>query len=203
MDQNTNSYIGKIFNRLTIKSIERRPNNKGHAVIWAICICSCGNDKSVTLSNLKQGQTKSCGCLKKETSGDRIFKMNVAKEVDGTFRDPKLGSAIRIYRDHHYNDGDLSFEEFLTLSQQECFYCGSPPSISYNTHKYNKYSSQKRIDEGNFIYNGLDRVNNTVKHNKSNLVTCCWDCNRAKLKRSKEEFLNWICKIYNHHYGIK
>jgi hypothetical protein len=31
-----------------------------------ICQCSCGNIKSVQGSNLKNGGTKSCGCLQKE-----------------------------------------------------------------------------------------------------------------------------------------
>lgn len=198
MKSDAESYIGKIFNRLTVHSLERLPNNKGHAVIWTVCICSCGKEKRVTLSNLKQGQTKSCGCLKNETSSMRIASMNATKEVDGTFREPRLGSAIRVYRDHHYNDGDLSFEDFLELSQKECYYCGELPSQIYNTHIYNKYSSKKRIEQGNFIYNGLDRIDNTINHNKSNLVPCCWDCNKAKSKKSKEEFLNWICKVYNY-----
>ena len=191
--------IGKSFTRLTVESVDYiRKNNTNIAT--AKCNCTCGKQVNIAVYNLKNGTTKSCGCLRDETSGSRIANMNAAKEMDGTFRDPKSGSAIRVYRDHHYNDGDLSFEEFLKLSQQECFYCGTPPSQVYNTHIYNKYSSKERVEQGNFIYNGLDRVDNTINHIKSNLVPCCWDCNRAKLKRTKEDFLNWICKVYNYNF---
>lgn len=197
MKRTAQDCIGQSFDRLTVISVEWIKKNKT-TVAWASCLCSCGNTISVRVYNLKNGTTKSCGCLRDETSGMRIAAMNAAKNIDGTFREPRLGSAIRVYRDHHYNDGDISFEEFLELSQQDCFYCGEPPSNCLNTHKRNKYSSVLRIEQGDFIYSGLDRLDSKLPHNKNNVVPCCWDCNRAKLKKSKEEFLMWVNKVYLH-----
>jgi len=55
---------GQRFNRLVaIKRIES-PNNK-HGAIWE-CVCDCGNKVVVASGNLKNGNTKSCGCLLKE-----------------------------------------------------------------------------------------------------------------------------------------
>lgn len=55
---------GKRFGRLTaIKPTYIRDING--SVVWK-CKCDCGNIKFVTLPNLKNGSTKSCGCLKKE-----------------------------------------------------------------------------------------------------------------------------------------
>ena len=59
--------LGKTFNRLTvIGSAEGKAY--GHAV-W-LCSCECGNPDPVVVvgNNLRQGRTKSCGCLLREHS---------------------------------------------------------------------------------------------------------------------------------------
>lgn len=55
--------IGQTFHRLTV--IDFDTASKPGRRKW-ICQCSCGNIKSVQGSNLKNGGTKSCGCLQKE-----------------------------------------------------------------------------------------------------------------------------------------
>ena len=62
---------GKKFGNLTVIS---RAKNKGKLVAWN-CICDCGNSVVVTGNNLKNGHTKSCGCLKKITA-KQIGKQN-------------------------------------------------------------------------------------------------------------------------------
>lgn len=42
-------------------------------IIW-ICQCDCGNTIEVSTSNLKNGNTKSCGCLKKERQSKVMVK---------------------------------------------------------------------------------------------------------------------------------
>ena len=51
-----NNLIGKQFGKLTV--IEYDGNSS-----W-LCECECGNKTTVTTSNLKNGKTKSCGCLR-------------------------------------------------------------------------------------------------------------------------------------------
>lgn len=60
---------GKKFGRLTV--LERSNNQKGKDVVWK-CRCDCGNYTEVTAGHLKDGHTKSCGCLPKEKSFERI-----------------------------------------------------------------------------------------------------------------------------------
>ena len=56
--------IGRRFGRLTV--VSEYGINKHGASMW-ICKCDCGNTtKPVNGSSLKQGKTKSCGCLWKE-----------------------------------------------------------------------------------------------------------------------------------------
>lgn len=54
-------YDGKKFGRLTVIKTVR--GKKGY---WCECQCDCGNIVMVNQSNLGSGNTKSCGCLKKE-----------------------------------------------------------------------------------------------------------------------------------------
>lgn len=54
--------IGMKFGRLAVlKEIEKNKNLRTFE-----CICECGNKKIVFKKYLKNGETKSCGCLKKE-----------------------------------------------------------------------------------------------------------------------------------------
>lgn len=57
-------YINKVFGRLTV--LERDLSSKDRTKY--ICLCECGNKISVLSTNLLDGSTKSCGCLKEEKS---------------------------------------------------------------------------------------------------------------------------------------
>ena len=55
---------GKRFERLIVLERDKSVNsNKG--AYW-LCKCDCGNIKSISSKSLRQGLTKSCGCLNKE-----------------------------------------------------------------------------------------------------------------------------------------
>lgn len=55
--------IGKEFGRLVV--VKRMDNDKWGNLRW-LCKCNCGKEKNIHGSNLKSGDTKSCGCLYKE-----------------------------------------------------------------------------------------------------------------------------------------
>lgn len=62
--------VGQRFGRLTV--IKRAENSSSGHPKWE-CQCECGNIVVALGSNLKKGVTKSCGCLHKEVSTDRIL----------------------------------------------------------------------------------------------------------------------------------
>ena len=78
-------------------------------------------------------------------------------------------------------------EDFELLTQEDCFYCGRKPESISRGHEY-----------GEYIYNGIDRIDNKKGYNVKNCVTCCSICNRMKMNLEKEEFLLQIKKIYKH-----
>jgi len=58
--------IGDKFNKLTIiQENPRRITNQGKKRM-VICECECGTIKEYTLSKVRTGRTKSCGCISKE-----------------------------------------------------------------------------------------------------------------------------------------
>lgn len=67
----------QIFGRL--KVIEPAPN-KGKRTQWK-CVCNCGNEVYVLTECLKNGNTKSCGCLHAETA--RKNGLKVLKNLNG------------------------------------------------------------------------------------------------------------------------
>lgn len=78
---------GQKFGRLTvIKMVENVKTKNGKSKGQCLCECECGNIIKVPSSTLKSGNTKSCGCLKKEKiqqfenlTGKRFGKLNVVK----------------------------------------------------------------------------------------------------------------------------
>lgn len=57
--------------RLTVVSIGGKSNNVKK--YW-LCDCECGASVQVRQDHLRSGKIKSCGCLNKQTTGDRNFK---------------------------------------------------------------------------------------------------------------------------------
>lgn len=60
--------IGKRFGRLMVESLP--PHKRGKRL--GECKCDCGKMTTVRLSDLRSGNTKSCGCLHKQAAHDRL-----------------------------------------------------------------------------------------------------------------------------------
>lgn len=73
---------GKRYNRLlAIKYVGYSPTS--HQSIWEF-ICDCGKKINLTVGNVKNNHTKSCGCLNKEMSSKRleIHGMRLSQEYN-------------------------------------------------------------------------------------------------------------------------
>jgi hypothetical protein len=69
---------GKRFGRLTVIALIEKASRKGKRTEYQ-CRCDCGNIKSITGSSLTTGNTKSCGCMKKERFHNLITKHGLSK----------------------------------------------------------------------------------------------------------------------------
>ena len=64
---------GQSFGRLTVLErvedmVSLHPGSDEKRFVRWRCLCDCGNVVDVLGLNLRQGQTRSCGCLRRETS---------------------------------------------------------------------------------------------------------------------------------------
>ena len=153
--------------------------------MWEVrCDCPTATVKVVKASKVKYGKTVSCGCY--AASGERTREF------------PLIIASARVVWQKNYRKGDITFDDFMRLSQLDCHYCGAKPGNTFHEGRTRDKVRQK-IEGGSFTYNGLDRVDNTIReHTLANVVPCCYPCNIAKRKRSTEEFLSHIERIYLH-----
>lgn len=107
---------GKKYNMLTV--IEREGTGNGGDVRW-LCVCDCGKQTVVLANNLKRGEVKSCGCLKKispstthNKSKTRLYTIWIniktrCKNEKNKFYPQYGGRGIKIC-----NEWDLDFMKF-------------------------------------------------------------------------------------------
>lgn len=89
-----NNLLGQKFGKLSVVSEAGR--TKDRRILWA-CVCECGKEVTVPGRDLKNGHTKSCGCLQKEIlsnirkkHGDRDARLyTVWKEMKKRCENPK------------------------------------------------------------------------------------------------------------------
>jgi hypothetical protein len=174
--------IGQKFGRLTV--LEKANSIKGDTA-WK-CKCDCGNIKITKTEYLRNGDCKSCGCITKE----RCVVMS--KSLTRRKYSPLEATARFIWNKRY---SEMDFEDFYNLSQQNCYYCGEPPSNITESSRTRSLKDEK--ESGIFIYNGLDRVDNNKVHTKENCVPCCKYCNYAKSDLTLKEFKEWVIAAYN------
>lgn len=171
---------GQTFGRLTV--LRRAEYRKSDRIRW-LCICNCPDKKLVSIAGneLKNGDTKSCGCYNIE----RIKATHSHKFGEASFN--KIFYHYKRNAKVSKREFKLTKEEFRKLIKQNCFYCnGEPNSVSDNK------------GNGVFVYNGIDRIDNTHGYFLENVVTCCGMCNRMKWAYSSEDFKQQIINIYNY-----
>lgn len=160
-----------------IKEVEpRKYGNKLYK--FALFQCKCGNTIETSIKAVKCLQTLSCGCLRKNNA----FKL---PEGESSFN--VLFYTYQKNAEQRKIAFNLEKDFFKLLTKQNCKYCGIKPSTTFKKPNFNGY----------YIYNGVDRIDNSIGYIKENVVTCCETCNRAKLAMPLDDFLNWIKKVYN------
>jgi hypothetical protein len=200
-------FIGLKFNKLQILEVIRTEEVTNGGV-KVKCLCDCGKETIKSLASIKAGRTQSCGCFRAANAIKQLEKANEKNPliIKSKSNDPRILAANTVYKKTYSGNtlDNLSFDIFLELSQKNCYYCGAMPSNLCKPYaiKNSRYSKERQ-EKTSFLYNGLDRIDNNLGHSADNVVPCCLSCNKAKLARSKDDFLNWIEKVYNLHLKNK
>ena len=181
----THQLTGQKFERLRV--IKKVGSSKTNSHLIWLCECDCGNTTSVRSDQLVLGRTRSCGCLGKETAKKNVTKCRLPEgeaAFNQLFRNMKRNAKRRGYV------WELTKKEVRRLTKQDCFYCGREPSQISSAPTYN----------GSYVYNGIDRFDSDLGYVCTNVVPCCWDCNKRKGTRNGNELLAWIKTVYEHVY---
>ena len=170
--------VGTRFGKLVVVSLDSyKQKGKKQRISFWYCKCDCGGEKVVCLQNLRRGHTKSCGCYKPYKK-----PLGYASETS------LINSYIR-----QATKRNLTFEltrsEAHKLFTSNCYYCNIEPKQIHNPRSRNN---------GVFIYNGIDRIDNNKGYVIDNVVSCCGMCNISKHNRTYEFYLNWIKQSYEH-----
>jgi hypothetical protein len=140
--------------------------------------CECGGEWTGPFDSLRKGNTASCGCMRRGPVPDKDRQQSAMRRV------------LRNYKRHAKRRGLrwlLTEERFAQLAVSNCSYCGAPPTMV-----------AREKAGGLFIYNGIDRLDNTRGYLPDNVVPACNTCNLAKQGLSRSEFLAHVAKIYNY-----
>ena len=176
------SLIGRQFGKLTVVGQAEKGRLVGAKNLktrfWK-CQCECGRLTETSTTSLVRSGTRSCGCIKfgpKGQNGRRRLYTSYKRQAK------KRGYEFT-----------LTSEEFHHLTSQICRYCGAEPSSVSIAH-YNR--SEASIDNEKYVYNGLDRKDNSKGYQLDNVVPCCKWCNIAKRERSYDDYIAWIKRSY-------
>lgn len=174
-DWETKNELGSRYGMLTVIA-KSDTLTYGNRITW-VCKCDCGNTHVVDGVRLRNGAVCSCGCdlIKPHClpPGEANFNALYARCIAGAKR-----------RNLTFN---ISQDDFRRLSQEKCFYCGCKPA-----------QIVKSKGNGEFIYNGLDRVDNSCGYTLDNVVPCCKRCNYAKSNLDCNQFYAWVRRINNY-----
>lgn len=167
--------IGEKYGRLTVVRLSHRD---GRHRKWWDCVCDCGGSATLHTGNLRSGNTKSCGCLIKDSAALRRIP-NAHSEIT---------AVILSYKRHAMARGlewQLSRNDASGLMRMPCHYCGGAPS--------NVMVTKNTVTP--FKYSGIDRVDNKAGYIIGNVVPACKICNIAKRDLTLVEFAEWARRL--------
>jgi hypothetical protein len=180
--------IGQRFDRLIVVAIAGR--NKWNKLLWW-CECDCGEYLIVVGDNLKNRDTKSCGCLKRELAGKHVFKHGQSNT-----KIYKVWANI-INRCHNYSH--IGFNDYggrgITICKRwlkfENFIADMGPKPTPK-HAINRINNNANYEPNNCEWI-LPKINNRNKRKYKNNTT---GCNGVCWNKINKTYMAQINKIY-------
>jgi hypothetical protein len=185
---NFKDLTGKVFERLTVEAGE-----KGRGPVRWVCRCTCGKVLTIFSANLLRGNTKSCGCLAKELFLKRARGSTKSRAGKGEAGLNRLYSRLVADAEKHHRKFELSLDQVKKITACNCVYCGVEPK--QGSYCKSKKLSKEALENSKYIYNGIDRVNNSKGYEIGNCVPCCGSCNKSKTNKTLFNWFSSLAKI--------
>lgn len=155
--------IGKKYGRLEIIKIIRQ-KNKNINSHYAICKCDCGNIKNTQLNYLKNGNVKSCGCLKNKIRGSIKNISNIAFSKTYEYR------TFLAIKDRCNNTKNPGYENYggrgieCRFKNFDDFFneVGEKPSAK---HSIDRINNDSHYEKGNVRWATINEQNNNTRSN--------------------------------------
>jgi hypothetical protein len=172
----------------TYNGIDRVDNDKGYVIGNVVSCCKTCNfsKRSMGFDEFKTW-VKAISENKEE---NKVINYINYETMVGKSEKASINSWCSEYRRGAKRRGldfNLSRDLFTSLTKSNCYYCNSEPKIIHS-----KDRSSKRPE---YYYNGIDRKDNKIGYEESNLVPCCTNCNLGKGSRDELEFISWAKKV--------
>ena len=140
---------GQRFGRLIV--IKKDGKDKNGNVKWT-CKCDCGNTtQPIRSSSLRNGSTKSCGCLNKEKSSENMKKLRAEWEQKEEYKLMQKEANIKRWQDEEYREAHSG----------------------KNSTSYNHDLTEEEREQGRSI-EGYNEWRNEVKEKANFTCDCCY-----------------------------
>ena len=158
--------------------------------VW-LCQCKCGNQTNVRISKLKNGYTRSCGCIRvlpAIKSGPENRDWEGHGEISKSFYSRMKRTAA--LRELEFKI-DMKYLWKLFLKQnRSCVYTGQKLIMPINVRQLR--------GENNEDVASLDRISNDRGYVKGNVQWVCKRINYMKHTMAHDYFIHWIKLVHKH-----
>lgn len=191
---------GQRFGKLVV--VQESPQQTSSGETRWECLCDCGKVSLPVAGRLAKGLINSCGCLKHgQEARQRASATSMRPDAAWT-------QVLNQYRQNAKHRGlvfPFSLSELKAYCSKDCVYCGAAPSecrtyftAALRLREKQGIKTTTDLSHRIIFMNGVDRVDSSKDYSHENCVSCCADCNMAKLERTTAEFTKWVAKVYHH-----
>jgi len=141
--------IGRTFNQLTVI---KEAEIKNQASYW-VCQCTCGDICIVKGTNLMSGNTKSCGCLQKESAKQSMINLqkNKGSYIYSDHTDEENFSHFKQLDDPYRDSRWRKLRKLFLQINNKCAKCGTTQNLHIHHIKLAKDFPEYFYDCKNFI----------------------------------------------------
>lgn len=188
--------VGNKYNRLLVEKIngpyiDSHNNRKGYKYD---CLCDCGKRIIVLGHHLTSGETKSCGCYRKEVNSknariqgikNRKGTKNITGEHLASIRHSAKKRGLEFSVSHEYIQSLLESQNF------KCALSGLTLIMDI--------SNSRRLKNDRLNTGSLDRIDSSKGYVEGNIQWVHKDLNWMKQDYTQEEFINYCLAVVKTH----